>query len=209
MPFSPYNRFQEIDTGDQIDTWGVVENKNKEWLDQTLDGILNITVDGDRPLIYSNGGLDDEGHFAAFRITSGSGGTVIMNSNPAIYFVRNDSEGDVTFRSDVGMNTVVEAGSFSLLIAHPIAGVAQLSPDGSSLKGYLDNMTAALKTYADNLAFDSASAQLPGQSGQGGNALYTDGTVAGWRKSEIADVNLLQETLDDQSDFTIAAAIIF
>ena len=42
------------------------------------------------------------------------------------------------------------------------------------------NTDAATKQYVDNTAFAMASGSLPGQGGNAGKALITDGTIPSW-----------------------------
>lgn len=208
MPFTDINHLEQIDVNTQTNEWGYTQNRSLIRMDQALDGVFSFTVNGDRNIVYSNG-TDDEAHNAMLDISGGAGGSVIFQDTQAQYVVRNRSAGNVNFRTSVGSNTVVQPGATTVIMVHPTAGVTQVSPDGSDLTAILLGITADAHAYTDAAAFDSASAELPGQSGNAGAALFTNGSNALWKKPGIDDIVGLSAQISSLESYALSMAIVF
>jgi hypothetical protein len=60
----------------------------------------------------------------------------------------------------------------------------------TSLADPVDDQDAATRAYVDSVAFEMAAGALPGQAGNDGKFLQTDGSTAGWTQPTKADVGL-------------------
>ncbi len=205
MAYTSRGRFEKIDVGSQIDTWGVTQNRTLDRQDEAINGALNLAINGDKSLIYAND-LTDEAHYAAINITGGVGGRVILQPIQGIWFVKNGSVGNVTFTVGGTGGTILLPGTSTVVFCDGV-NVHQLG-FGGPLKQYIDDGLNAERAYADSLAFETVSGQLPGQNGNAGRFLKTNGLTAGWAQVNITDIADLAAELERNKSFAIAAAAI-
>lgn len=168
-------------TGENNNLWGGKLNTGVfDLVDEAVAGVVAFSLSGSKTLTSTNY-VSNEARNAAINVTGGTGGTVTIPAVSKMYFARNGSSGDVTFSN--GSNSVaVKAGNIVPLITDGTNiyqvrcldyGSDLLSSSGTPTDGsHLVN-----KTYADNLAL---SATLPGQSGNSGKVLTTNGSSASW-----------------------------
>lgn len=125
---------------------------------------------------------------------TGAGGVVTIPSQSKLYIVRNASSGNVTITTGAGVTAVVAAGDTLPVICDGtncrsagrldfqnsvIRNLADgVNPQDAANKRQLDATLAAAQAYTDATAF--ASASLPGQAGQAGKYLTTDGATTSW-----------------------------
>jgi hypothetical protein len=173
--------------GDNLNTWGVQLNNGVfQLLEDALAGSVTQTLSG--PLILTSvNGATDQARCMALNITGGTGGTITVPSVKKLYFVRNASSGAVVVTTGAGASASFAAGEVGFCY----------SPDGTNfyrtttatnfggvtltnLGAPSANTDAATKGYVDNTAFAMASGSLPGQTGNAGKSLITDGTNPSW-----------------------------
>jgi hypothetical protein len=173
--------------GDNLNTWGVQLNNGVfQLLEDALAGAVTQALSGSLTLTSVNGATD-QARCLALNITGGTGGTITAPGVKKLYFVRNASSGAVVVTTGAGATASFAAGDVGFCY----------SPDG--INYYRTTVTtafggailtgvgtpsaatdAATKGYVDGVAFSMAAGSLPGQTGNAGKALITDGTTASW-----------------------------
>jgi hypothetical protein len=173
--------------GDNLNTWGVQLNNGVfQLLEDALAGAVTQALSGSLTLTSVNGATD-QARCLALNITGGTGGTITAPGVKKLYFVRNASSGAVVVTTGAGATASFAAGEVGFCY----------SPDG--INYYRTTVTtafggailtgvgtpsaatdAATKGYVDGVAFTMAAGSLPGQTGNAGKALITDGTTASW-----------------------------
>lgn len=159
--FTPSLLLRKPEINANQNAWGALANEDfgSDRIEQAIVGVAAYTLSGPKTLTRTNGETD-EARMRVQTITGGTGGTLTIPAVPIWYWFVNNASGDATVTN--GSNSVVvPAGS----------STAVFSPDGNALT------VGLTKQYVDNASF---SAALPGQSGNGGKALTTDGTTASW-----------------------------
>ena len=197
--------------GDNLNTWGVALNNGVfQLLEDALAGAVTQALSGSLSLTSVNGATD-QARCLALNITSGTGGTITAPGVTKLYFVRNAASGAVIVTTGAGATASFAAGEVGFCY----------SPDGINF--YRTTVTtafggailtgvgtpsaatdAATKGYVDGVAFTMAAGALPGQGGNAGKFLSTDGTTASWA---IPTVTTAQVTdyASDQAAKTAAA----
>jgi hypothetical protein len=123
-------------------------------------------------------------------ITGGTGGAITAPAVEKIYLVRNGASGDVTVGCGAGVATihagevcfvVGDATNFARLLNTDFGGKALTNVASVTLGGApTADLQAATKKYVDDTAWATMGGTLPGQGGNAGKFLSTNGTVAGW-----------------------------
>lgn len=176
MPSSPTPRLRLVleNPGENLNTWGSILNAGAiSMVDDAVAGRAALTPSGNLTLTSSNY-VTDQSRMAIIDCTSGTGGTLTIPAVTKVYQVRNACSGGVLVTTGSGAVATVEAGSLATVIS-----------DGTNCYRFADaadvaTCLAAAKTYTDAAAFASSSAVLPGQAGNAGNILGTNGAVANW-----------------------------
>jgi hypothetical protein len=178
--------------GDNLNTWGVQLNNGVfQLLEDALAGAVTQALSGSLILTSVNGATD-QARCLAINITGGTGGTITAPGVKKLYFVRNASSGTVIVTTGAGAMASFSAGEVGFCY----------SPDGTNF--YRTTVTtafggailtgvgtpsaatdAATKGYVDGVAFSMAAGSLPGQSGNAGKSLVTDGSNASWQNPTV------------------------
>ena len=186
--YTARNRLNKQGTGDNTNTWGEVLNAGVfELADFALDGVISLTVSGNVILSTANGATD-QARGRSIKIASGSSASAVITV-PAVeklYVVWNASAHDQVIASaGGGASVAIKAGEVAFVVtdATNVARMTLVSNGNVEIKdiGTPTTATSAVtKAYADALAFDANAGVLPGQSGNAGKFLTTNGSVAGW-----------------------------
>lgn len=187
VTYTTRNQFEKPTTGTLPSTWGDHEANFKDRVDEATDGALNIAVNGSITMTVSTG-TDDQFHFAAINVIGGVGGSITLPLQQSIYTVYNGATGNVTFLNGGATNTVVLPGQLTQIFNDGINSVRQVGWDGGNLRTYVDNILIQSKAYTDNAEFSSAAGSFPGQTGNAGKYLTTDGLAPSWNQLSIANV---------------------
>lgn len=184
MPSTPTTRLrlEKQGSGENSNTWGDKLNEAVfDLLDESIAGVLSFSLSGAKTLTSANYD-EDEARNAVINVTGGTGGTITIPSVQKSYLVRNAASDDVVITTGAGDTATVKAGNITGVFTDGtdtyLAGIfdyGAVVPKSSGTPSDADDLVN--KAYADNLAL---SADLPGQPGNSGKFLYTNGSTASW-----------------------------
>jgi hypothetical protein len=203
--------------GDNLNTWGTILNNGVfQLLEDAVAGMVSFTLSGPRALTSTNGATD-EARCAVLNVTGGTGGTITAPSVKKVYLVRNASSGPVIITTGAGVTATFSAGEvgfcagdgtnfYRTTVTTDFGGVALTSVGAPTA-----NTDAATKGYVDGVAFTMAGGSLPGQSGNAGKALITNGAVASWGIPTLTTSNITNYASDQaaKTDTATKLAIAF
>ena len=202
-------RLEKMATGEKTNTWGTTQNASQfDLLDEAVAGVETIALTGNHTLTSTNY-ASDEARNMGLRFTGslGSGATITIPSVEKLYFIINDAGQTLTFSAG-GTTGEVENGRRKWVACNgtdvyvgedgadkeyvDAADALKLSLAGGTLTGPLIlnaaptiDLHASTKRYVDDTAFASLSGVLPGQAGNSGKYLTTDGTTASWSTVDL------------------------
>lgn len=172
--YSTRVRFTLQAAGENLNTWGVILNSGVfQLVDDSVAGIANVTVSGNVTLSSANGSAD-QSRMAILNL-SGTGGNLTIPSVSKIYVVDSAASANITIKTGSGATANIEPGNQATFFSN--------GADVKRLVDQADLVTTlqAAETYADNLAFNASAGTLPGQAGNAGKFLVTDGTNPSWQ----------------------------
>ena len=154
--------------GTNDNAWGDVLNDEViQLVDEFIAGRAAFTLSGTKVLTSTNG-VTNEARMAILHITAGTGGNIVIPARAKLYMVFNEATGAVTLAPTGGVAATVNATEAVLVMC-----------DGTDCYSLGIN-GASWKEYVDAQAFAALSGDLPGQTGNSGKVLSTDGTTAAW-----------------------------
>jgi len=154
--------------GTNDNAWGDVLNDEViQLVDEFIAGRTAFTLSGTKVLTSTNG-VTNEARMAILHITSGTGGAIVIPARSKLYMVFNEATGAVTLAPTGGVAATVNATEAVLVMCDGV-DCYSLGINGASWKEYVDAQ-----------AFAAFSGDLPGQTGNSGKVLSTDGTTAAW-----------------------------
>ena len=200
--------------GDNLNTWGTALNTGVfQLLEDALAGAVTQALSGSLTLSSVNGATD-QARCLALNITSGTGGTITAPGVKKLYFVRNAASGAVIVTTGAGATASFAAGEVGFCY----------SPDGINF--YKTSVTtafggailtgvgtpsaatdAATKGYVDGVAFTMAAGSLPGQGGNAGKFLSTDGTTASWQTPTVTTAQVTDYASDQAAKTATATKL--
>ncbi|THD80633.1 MAG: hypothetical protein E7812_07845 [Phenylobacterium sp.] len=202
-------RFELQFTGENINLWGDKLNAVLQHADYAVAGWLTKPLTANVALSTANAG-DDEGRTAMLKFTGAGPFAVTLPSVSKAYDVWNACAGALSLTTGAGAVAVVQPGEKVRLICDG-ANVYRVQPTDfaaqriTSLADPTSNQDAATKAYVDNTAFAANAGILPGQGGNAGKVLKTDGTTPSWQALSTAD--LANYATDQATRATAATAL--
>lgn len=192
--------------GDNLNVWGTVLNTAVfQLLEDAVAKPVSFTLSGTKVLTSVNGATD-EARCAWLNITGGTGGTVTIPSVNKTYAVRNGASGETIVSTGAGTTATLKAGEQGMVLCDGTNVYRPIIRDMGSLT--LQNLAnpsnaqdAATKYYVDQQAWASTSGTLPGQTGQAGKFLGTDGTTPIWQAPTVSQIS---DYASDQATKTAA-----
>ena len=203
--------------GDNLNTWGTILNNGVfQLLEDAVAGMASFTLSGPKVLTSTNGATD-EARCAVLNVTGGTGGTITAPSVKKVYLVRNASSGPVIITTGSGVTATFAAGEvgfcagdgtnfYRTTVTTNFGGVTL-----TNLGAPTANTDAATKGYVDVVAFAMAAGSLPGQTGNAGKSLVTDGSNASWQDPSITIAQITDYASDQaaKTDTATKLAIAF
>ena len=200
--------------GENLNTWGTNLNAGVfQLIEDALAGAVSLSLSGPTTLTSVNGATD-QARCLALNITGGTGGTITAPGVKKLYFVRNAASGAVIVTTGAGATASFAAGEVGFCY----------SPDGINF--YRTTVTtafggailtgvgtpsaatdAATKGYVDGVAFTMAAGSLPGQGGNAGKFLSTDGTTASWQTPTVTTAQVTDYASDQAAKAATATKL--
>ena len=85
---------EKIGSGEQAGTWGNTTNNNLDIVDRTLNGVVTLTITGDKTLTTSDGTLS-EGHYKVLVLSGSPSGAFNLlidpNDQQKWFFIKNST----------------------------------------------------------------------------------------------------------------------
>ena len=186
-------RFELQFTGENINLWGDKLNTVLAHADYAVAGFLTKALTGAYALSTANAG-DDEARAAMIKFTGAGPFTVTAPSVSKAYVIWNACSGVVTLSTGAGAAVALQPGEIAQVACDGanVLRVQGTNFGGQPLTGLADPTTpqgAATKAYVDGVAFTANAGILPGQTGNAGRFLKTDGTVAAWQPVASTDLS--------------------
>lgn len=107
--YTTRNRWEKMEPGQYLDTWGTRRNNSVDLYDVSIDGVLALAVSGSVTLSTANGATD-QARYRCLNLT-GTGGTVTVPNVEKVYWVVNGTSGTVTFTTGSGTSAAVVSGA--------------------------------------------------------------------------------------------------
>ena len=198
-------RFELQFTGENINLWGDKLNTVLSHTDFAVAGWLSKPLTGDYALTTANAG-DDEARAAMIKFTGAGPFTVTIPSVSKRYDIWNACSAALTMTTGAGVSVSLNPNEAVRVICDGsnVRRSQGTEFGGQQLTGLADPTApqmAATKAYADQLAFTANAGILPGQVGNAGRFIKTDGASASWQPISSADLT------DNQAFFGRAVAL--
>jgi hypothetical protein len=204
-------RFELQFTGENINLWGDKLNAVLTHADYAVAGWLTKALSGNVALSTANA-ADDEARAAMIKFTGAGPFTVTIPSVSKSYLVWNACSAALSVTTGAGATAVLAPGERIALMCDG-AGVWRVQGAdfaGQRITGVGDPgaaQDAATKGYVDATAFAGMSGTFPGQAGNAGKALKTDGATPSWQSLTTADLSDLSTYSTTRNAFAVAMAV--
>ncbi len=177
-------RFELQGVGENLNTWGTRLNTALSRIDKAVAGRTTIVLTGAAYTLSTSNTADDEARSMILDLSGVGGCNLVIPSVPKAYWVRNASNGAVTVTTGAGATVVLGVGDAANVFCDG-AGVCALQINGQPIKAYVD----AVRAYVDAQAWGSQAGALPGQAGNDGKFLRTDGVTPSWVQPQTSDIS--------------------
>jgi len=131
---------EKIGAGEQAGAWGTTTNNNLDIIDRTLNGLVTLTISGDKTVTTSDGTLS-EGHYKILVLSgSPSGGFNLLidpNDQQKWFFIKNNTNQTATVKQGGGSGTTVAlaTGTSAIVFADGTGANANVATVPTDLLG--------------------------------------------------------------------------
>ena len=131
---------EKIGAGEQAGAWGTTTNNNLDIIDRTLNGLVTLTISGDKTVSTSDGTLS-EGHYKILVLSgSPSGGFNLLidpNDQQKWFFIKNTTNQTATVKQGGGSGTTVAlaTGTSAIVFADGTGANANVATVPTDLLG--------------------------------------------------------------------------
>ena len=131
---------EKIGAGEQAGAWGTTTNNNLDIIDRTLNGLVTLTISGDKTVSTSDGTLS-EGHYKILVLAgSPSGGFNLLidpNDQQKWFFIKNTTNQTATVKQGGGSGTTVAlaTGTSAIVFADGTGANANVATVPTDLLG--------------------------------------------------------------------------
>ncbi len=186
-------RLEKQGAGENLNTWGAPKlNTVFDLIDSAIAGLSTIALTGNYSLTSTNYAAD-EARSALLKFTGAGPFTVTIPSVSKMYLAWNACTGAVTLTTGAGATVVLTANEIVIVFCDG-SGVRQIGFDSLGIKAYIDAQ-----------AWAASAGILPGQTGNAGKFLKTDGTTPSWAYPDVASIS---DYVTDQATRAAAATSI-
>jgi len=197
--------------GENLNTWGTNLNAGVfQLIEDALAGAVSLSLSGPTTLTSVNGATD-QARCMAVNVTGGTGGTITVPGVKKLYFVRNTASGAVVITTGSGATASFAAGEVGFCYSPDGINFYKTSTTTDFAGARLQNVgsptantDSATKGYVDGVAFSMAAGSLPGQGGNAGKFLGTDGVNASWQTPTVT-TSQITDYASDQAAKAAAA----
>ena len=132
---------EKIGSGEQAGTWGTTTNVNFDIIDDSLNGVLSLTISGNTTLTTSDGAISN-GHHRVLLLggTPSSAFTLTIDPNDQQkwYLVKNNTGQSCTIKQGGGSGTtvVMATGTSAIIYADGTGGNANVGNISTDVLGY-------------------------------------------------------------------------
>lgn len=169
-------RFEKQFTGENINLWGEKLNAVLDRADTAVAGWLTKALTGSPYTLTTANADADEARNAMLKFTGTGAFLVNIPAVSKVYVVWNACTGTLTLTTGAGATVVLDPASITIVICDG-SGVYQIGYGGYGLKEWIAAVAWA------------ATSALPGQPGNAGKFLKTDGTNALWAQPASTDLS--------------------
>jgi len=112
--YTTRNRFEKMEPGAYLDTWASRANGQfgSDLIDESLDGVVSLTVSGSVALTTANGSTDQARK--RILVCTGTGGSIGLPSKEKWYIIKNGCSGDVSVGAS-GSTATLKTGTVSFV----------------------------------------------------------------------------------------------
>ena len=131
---------EKIGAGEQAGTWGNTTNNNLDIVDRTLNGVITLTITGNKTLTTSDGTLS-EGHYKVLVLSGSPSGafdlTIDPNDQQKWFFIKNSTNQTATVKQGGGSGSTVAiaAGTSAIVFADGTGANANVNSIPTDLLG--------------------------------------------------------------------------
>lgn len=155
---------EKIGSGEQSGTWGNTTNNNFDIIDRTLNGLVTLTITGNKSVVTEDGTLS-EGHYKILLLSGSPGSQFNLNIEPndqqKWFFIKNSTDAAAKVRQGPANASAADGSGTTVTI--PVGSSAIVFADGTG-------SNANVNIVPTDLVNDTTP-QLGGDLDTNGNAI--------------------------------------